>query len=114
MRLLREGLLVAAKRDALAENLNALASDFKGLLETLVHDPKEQARKERRWRALLAITGVIYTIGARRAAAKTWSILTGELPPARTPRQDAARGPAQGEADVTPAAQREDEPAPAA
>lgn len=72
-----------AKRDALAEDLSTLASDFRSLLETLTHDQKEQARKERRWRALYTVTGVVFTLGARRLATKTWSILTGELPPAK-------------------------------
>ena len=76
---------MADKRGALNENVNMLASDLKALGETLLRDPKQQAKKERRWRALYTITGVVFTIAARRLAIRAWSILTGEQPPTRRP-----------------------------
>jgi hypothetical protein len=74
---------VADKRDALTDSLGTLLSDLKSLGETLVRDPKEQAKKERLWRALYAVTGAVFTLAARRLATKTWSILTGEQPPTK-------------------------------
>ena len=79
------------RRDAIAEDLRAIAADLKSLLESATTDPKERQRKERRWRALYAVLGVATTVVARRAAAKAWAILTGEQPPAKGPSQATAR-----------------------
>ena len=87
---------MADKREALADELSTLASDLKSLLETLTRDPKAQARKERRWNLLMGATGAVFTILARRLAAKTWGILTGEEPPtkrAAPPPKPAAQEP---------------------
>jgi len=68
------------KKEALAQELNDLALDLKTLLHTLTSDPKEQARKERRWRILYAALSAVAALGARRVAAHAWGILTGEQP----------------------------------
>jgi hypothetical protein len=82
---------VTDRRDALAEDLRALATDLKSLLESATTDPKERQRKERRWRVLYTALGVVTTLAARRAATKAWAILTGEQPPAKGPAQAATR-----------------------
>ena len=71
------------RRESIAEELRALATDLKSLVETATTDPKERARKERRWRVLYGALGVASTLAARRAAAKAWGILTGEAPPGK-------------------------------
>jgi hypothetical protein len=88
---------VTEKQDAVAENLRAVATDLKSLLESATTDPKERKRKERRWRVLYSALGVITTLVARRAAAKAWAILTGEQPPTKGPAP--ATQPAGTEAD---------------
>ena len=69
------------RREAIAEDLRALATDFKSLLESATTDPKERQRKERLWRVLYGVLGAVTTLVARRAATKAWTILTGEQPP---------------------------------
>jgi hypothetical protein len=71
------------RREAVAEDLRALATDLKSLLESATTDPKERARKERRWRVLYTAFGIASTVAARRGAAKVWGILTGEEPPTK-------------------------------
>ncbi len=46
-------------------------------------DEKMAARRRRRWKLLQAGLGAGSTLLARRAAARVWSVLTGETPPAR-------------------------------
>jgi hypothetical protein len=72
---------VPARRDAVAEDLRALAADLKSLLESATTDPKERQRKELRWRALYTALGAVGTLAARRVATKAWAVLTGEQPP---------------------------------
>jgi hypothetical protein len=90
---------MADKREALTDELNALVDDLKSLFETVVRDPKEQAKKERRWRVLYGVTGAVFTLASRQLAAKAWRILTGELPPTKRgqqqPRQHQAKPPEQ-------------------
>jgi hypothetical protein len=69
------------RRDAVADDLRALATDLKSLVESVTTDPKERKRKERLWRGLYAVLGAVTTLVARRAAAKAWTVLTGEQPP---------------------------------
>jgi hypothetical protein len=78
------------RRDAVADDLRALATDLKSLLESATTDPKARNRKERRWRVLYGAFGIVTTLFARRAATKAWTILTGERPPAKGPPQQAA------------------------
>jgi hypothetical protein len=66
-------------REAVAEDLRALADDLRSFLQ----DPKERARKERRWRALYGGMALVFMLLGRRAAARAWSILTGEQPPVK-------------------------------
>jgi len=69
------------RREAIGEDLRALATDLRSLLESATADPKERRRKERMWRVLYGVLGAVTTLVARRAATKAWAILTGEQPP---------------------------------
>jgi hypothetical protein len=71
------------RREAIAEDLRALASDLKSLVEVATTDPKERRKKERQWRALYGALSVVTALVARRVATKAWAILTGERPPAK-------------------------------
>lgn len=71
------------KREAIADNLRALADDLKSLVETATTDPKDRQRKERYWSALYGAFGLVSTLVARKAATKVWGILTGETAPAK-------------------------------
>jgi hypothetical protein len=82
---------VTERRDAVVEDLRALADDLKSLLESSTTDPKERRRKERRWRLLYGAFAVVTTLAARRTAAKVWAILTGEKPPMQRPAQPPPR-----------------------
>ena len=73
------------RRDAVAEDLRALAEDLKSLLESATTDPKSRQWKERRWSALEGAVGILTTLLARRLAVKLWGILTGEEAPVRKP-----------------------------
>ncbi|MBW8742547.1 MAG: hypothetical protein JF623_07955, partial [Acidobacteria bacterium] len=46
------------RRDALAEDLRAVAEDLKSLFETATTDPKERQRKERMWSMLVGAFGL--------------------------------------------------------
>jgi len=72
---------VTNRRDAIAEDLRALAEDFRSLLDSATTDPKERRRKELRWRLLYSALGAVTALAARRAATKAWTVLTGESPP---------------------------------
>jgi hypothetical protein len=74
---------VSEKTEAIGDELHALADSLKQLLVTLTSDPKEQARKERRWRILYGAFSALGAVAARRVAAKAWGVLTGELPPGK-------------------------------
>jgi hypothetical protein len=71
------------RREAIAEDLRALASDLKSLIEVATTDPKERRKKERQWRALYGALSVVTALVARRVATKAWAILTGERPPVK-------------------------------
>ncbi len=77
------------RRDAVADDLRALATDLKSLLESATTDPKERSRKERRWRVLYTAFGIATTVAARKGADKAWGILTGEEPPTKEAPQHA-------------------------
>jgi hypothetical protein len=76
---------MADKRGAVMEELQELREDLKGLVTTLRNDPKELARRHRKWQALEAITGALFMVAARRLATKAWFVLTGEVPPNQVP-----------------------------
>jgi heme-degrading monooxygenase HmoA len=48
---------------------------------TVGRDGREEARRQRRWRALDGLLGVVATAVARKGALKAWNVLTGEAPP---------------------------------
>jgi hypothetical protein len=68
-------------REALTEDLRAVAEDVRRFLE----DPKKRERKERTWRMLEATLALGMSLAARQLAMKLWSLLTGEKPPTRRP-----------------------------
>lgn len=72
------------RRDVAAEELTNLLDDVKSLATTLANDPKEQARKQRLWQLLYGGLSAATALVARRFAIKTWGILTGEVPPAKS------------------------------
>jgi len=50
---------------------------------TLGRDEKAERKKRIVWGILQGAIGAVFTLGARRAGAKAWGVLTGERPPAR-------------------------------
>jgi hypothetical protein len=87
------------RREAIAEDLRALADDLKNLLDSATTDPKARRWKERRWSALEGAIGVLTTLVARRAAVKLWGILTGEEAPKRPPTEPVRGGVRLGETE---------------
>lgn len=85
------------RRDAVAEDLRALADNLKSLYESATTDPKERRRKERQWSALQGALGVLTTIVARKLVVKAWGIITGEEAPKRPPTQRPKRPEARTE-----------------
>ena len=75
------------RREAVADDLRALASDLKSLVDSATTDPKERRKKQRQWRALYGALSVVTALAARRTAQKAWSILTGEQPPVKGAQQ---------------------------
>ena len=72
-----------AKSDVLAQELRTLADDMKQLLVTLKTDPKEQRKKELRWRLLYGGLSAVFAVAGRRVATRAWQVLTGEEPPTK-------------------------------
>ncbi len=50
---------------------------------TVGRDEKAERKKRIAWGVLQGAVGAVFTLGARRAGAKAWGVLTGEQPPAR-------------------------------
>lgn len=50
---------------------------------TLGRDAKVEKRKRLAWGVVQGVIGAVFTIGARRAGAKAWGVLTGERPPTK-------------------------------
>lgn len=98
------------RRDAVAENLRALADDLKSLLESATTDPKARQWKERRWSALQGAIGVLTTLAARRLVLKLWGILTGEEPPKRPPTERVKRVEQQAQTVSHPEAETMSQP----
>ena len=73
--------------EAVKEELRTLGGDLRSLVSTATHDPKEQARRERRWRLLYGALSAVFALAARRLAGKSWGVLTGERPPAKGPKK---------------------------
>ena len=81
------------RRDVVTEQLDELGTDLQALWVALTKDPKKEARKERAWTVLAGVLGAIAALGARKAAARAWGVLTGEAPPtarAKPPQRKAA------------------------
>jgi hypothetical protein len=75
------------RRDVVVEQLDELRTDLEALWVALTRDPKKEARKERVWTVLAGVLGAAATMGARKAAARAWSVLTGEVPPTQARQQ---------------------------
>ena len=75
------------RRQAVAEDLRALADNLRNLYESATTDPKERRRKELQWSALQASLGVVTTVVGRKLVVKLWGILTGEEVPRRPPTE---------------------------
>ncbi|MDQ2982390.1 MAG: DUF4235 domain-containing protein [Actinomycetota bacterium] len=89
------------RKDLVAEQLDELKHDLEQLWDAIVRDPKKEARKQRMWTVLVGVLSAGGTLAARKLAAKTWSILTGEQPPIARP--------APGSAPRNPPTQRTEE-----
>ena len=77
------------RRDVVAEQLDELRTDLAALWVALTRDPKAEARKERAWTIFAGALGAVAAMGARKAATRVWSVLTGEVPPPQARRQKA-------------------------
>ena len=95
---------MADKNEAIANQLGELKQDLHDLLVTLVNDPKEQQRRERRWTMLYGALSAGASLAARQVATRAYTRLTGEEPP--TKKQAKANGAATATAAPAP----EDEP----
>jgi len=93
---------MADKRDVVSEQLAELRQDLRDLWVALTVDPKKQARKERMWAILAGAFGAVATMGARRAATKIWTVLTGEPPPPAQKAQEQARAMHEPEQERVP------------
>ena len=65
----------------LVSNLEELQQDLTDLWRTVTRDPAKEARKERAWTILAGAFAAVGAIVARKAAAKVYGILTGEVAP---------------------------------
>lgn len=79
-----------SKSEVVSEQLAEIRQDLRDLWLALRADPKEQARKERMWAILAGALGAAATIGARSAATKIWTRVTGEPPPQAQKAQEEA------------------------
>ena len=69
------------KSEVVTEQLDQIRQDFRDLWTALRTDPKKQKRKEKAWSLLSGALLTGATLGARQAATKIWTRVTGELPP---------------------------------
>ena len=74
---------MAAKTDAVREQLTQLVDDVKTLAVVVSEDPKERRRKEWTWRVLYGALSAGFALASRRLAARLWWVLTGRTPPVR-------------------------------
>ena len=72
-----------SRKDATVDELRTAGEGLRGAVRTATTDPKELARKRRLWQALFLVVSALFALVARRFAARTWSILTGEQPPVK-------------------------------
>ena len=95
---------MASRNDLLIANLQELEQDLRDLWRTLTRDPAKGARKERAWTLVAGAFTAVGAIVARKAAARIWGILTGEVPPvAKQTAKDArqAAGPSARRTDAS-------------
>ena len=78
---------MAKRRDAVGEQLSALADDLEALWRAATKDPKSEARRERAWTILSGALAAASSIVARQVLARLWPILAGERPPTAPPPQ---------------------------
>ena len=78
------------KNEVVSEQLAELRQDLRDLWLALRADPKKQKRKERMWSLLAGALAAGATMGARMAATKIWTRLTGEPPPQAQKAQEQA------------------------
>ena len=76
---------MAKRRDAVAEQLSALADDLEALWRAATKDPRAEARRARAWTILSGALAAASTIAARQVLSRLWPILTGERPPTAPP-----------------------------
>jgi hypothetical protein len=92
-----------SKNEIVSEQLAEIRQDLRDLWLALRADPKKQKRKERMWALLAGALSAGAAMGARMAATKIWTRLTGEPPPqaqkaqeqAAEVRQEAGEDPSQ-------------------
>src|SRR3954454_23318254 len=72
------------KKDAVTTDLSQLKRDARGVTDAVTTDPRARQRKELGWRILYGGLAAGSAIVARRFAAKTWGVLTGEGAPGET------------------------------
>src|SRR4051794_3860154 len=72
---------MADRSKLVGEELKKVGRDAKGVAAALTDDPKARQRRELRWRVLYGTVAAVSTLGARRAASRSWRLLTGEAPP---------------------------------
>jgi hypothetical protein len=82
------------RRELATQELRQLAADLRSLAATLSRDPKQHARKQRRYNLLVAALSAVFALAARRLATKAWAVLTGEPPPGKGEPDPAPRRPA--------------------
>jgi hypothetical protein len=80
------------RTNMLVSNLEELQQDLADLWRTLTRDPAKEKRKERAWTVLAGVFTAVSAIVARKAAAKVWGILTGEVAPIVKQQQAPASG----------------------
>jgi hypothetical protein len=68
---------------AIREGIARVGEEIAEKAWTVGRDEKVERRKRIAWGILQGSIGAVFTLAARRLGAKTWGVLTGELPPAR-------------------------------
>jgi hypothetical protein len=82
---------VASAENQIRQAIARVGQEIQDLAWTVGRDEKREAKLRRRWRMLEAALGIAATVASRKAAARLYSILTGEPPPQQRERELAAR-----------------------
>jgi len=80
---------MADRSKLVREELQKVGRDTKGVGTALTADPKARQRRDLGWRVLYGTIAAMSALAARRAASRSWSVLTGEAPPTSRPRNGA-------------------------